>query len=88
MDLWLKDEKRLEYERMDFIPNVENCPSTVFNLFKGFKAEKYRPEQAITEVDIQIKIVNIFFIIFIIYCIINAYCNYYYNNTNCKHNTK
>lgn len=37
---WLEDETRAKYERMDFIPNREECPVNVYNRFKGFKAEK------------------------------------------------
>ena len=41
LDMWLKDENRKQYERIDFNPDVENCPKEIYNLFKGFKAEKY-----------------------------------------------
>lgn len=41
LDMWLEDPKRLSYERMDFFPNRSACPSTVYNLFKGFNAEQY-----------------------------------------------
>lgn len=41
LDMWMEDPKRREYERMDFFPNREACPSTIYNLFKGFEAEKY-----------------------------------------------
>lgn len=37
---WLTDPNRFRYERMDFIPNVKECPENVYNKFKGFKAEK------------------------------------------------
>ena len=40
---WLRDEHRRNYERMDFIPPPMECPSTVYNLFKGFQAEKLNP---------------------------------------------
>ena len=56
LDMWLADEKRLQYERIDFIPNFEDCPVEIYNLFKGFKAEKYRPEQAMTDDEIKLKI--------------------------------
>jgi hypothetical protein len=41
LDVWLEDSERRQYERMDFYPNREACPSTIYNLFKGFEAEKY-----------------------------------------------
>jgi len=44
LDLWLDDEKRLQYERVDFCPNRTKCPPTIYNLFKGFNVEKYKPE--------------------------------------------
>jgi hypothetical protein len=49
IDMWLEDEKRLQYERMDFFPNREACPPSIYNLFKGFNAEKYRPDEAMTK---------------------------------------
>jgi hypothetical protein len=44
LDMWIKDPERLAYDRVDFFPTVDKCPSSVYNLFKGFNAEKYRPE--------------------------------------------
>ena len=49
---WLADPERHIYERVDFIPDVENCPDTVYNLFKGFKAEEYRPVVPVTRDEI------------------------------------
>ena len=40
---WLRDEHRRNYERMDFIPPPMECPETVYNLYKGFQAEKLEP---------------------------------------------
>lgn len=40
---WLRDEHRRNYERMDFIPPPMECPPTVYNLYKGFQAEKLDP---------------------------------------------
>ena len=37
---WLRDEHRRSYERMDFIPPPMECPDSVYNLYKGFMAEK------------------------------------------------
>jgi hypothetical protein len=36
---WKKDETRRQYSKMDFIPDNEQCPEKIFNLFKGFQAE-------------------------------------------------
>jgi hypothetical protein len=38
---------------MDFIPNIENCPDDVYNLFNGFKAEKLEGEYEYDEELIQ-----------------------------------
>lgn len=51
---WLRDENRRSYERMDFIPPPMNCPDTVYNLYKGFAAEKL-PEVPADEVKELIK---------------------------------
>lgn len=45
LDKWIKDPKRRAYDRVDFFPNVEKCPPSVYNLFKGFRAEKYEPAE-------------------------------------------
>jgi hypothetical protein len=49
---WLDDPNRANYERIDFIPDLEMCPPNVFNLFKGFNAEKFRPEVPLTQLEI------------------------------------
>jgi hypothetical protein len=51
LDMWMEDPKRKEYERIDFIPNTKDCPDTIYNLFKGFKAEKYKMELTKEESD-------------------------------------
>jgi hypothetical protein len=33
---WLTDTKKKCYKRVDFRPDIENCPADVLNLFKGF----------------------------------------------------
>ena len=42
VDIFMRDIKNKEgwYERVDFVPNKEKCPDDVYNLFKGFEAEK------------------------------------------------
>ena len=50
---WLDDPDRAYYERIDFIPDLDLCPPYVFNLFKGFNAEKFKPEVPLTEEEIQ-----------------------------------
>jgi hypothetical protein len=42
VDLWMNDANRLSYERADFFPDINKCPPYVFNLFKGFNAEKFK----------------------------------------------
>jgi hypothetical protein len=49
---WLDDPNRANFERIDFIPDLEKCPSNVFNLFKGFNAEKFQPEVPLTQLEI------------------------------------
>jgi len=41
--VWIYDENIRVYDRADFYPNRSKCPSNVYNLFKGFKAESYEP---------------------------------------------
>ena len=49
---WLDDPERSNYERIDFVPDLEKCPPNVFNLFKGFNAEKFKPEKPLTPIEI------------------------------------
>ncbi len=49
---WFEDPERRGYENVDFIPNIEKCPETTYNLFTGFEAEKYKPETPLSEEDI------------------------------------
>jgi hypothetical protein len=52
LDMWLEDPNRREYERMDFYPNRDACPPYIYNLFKGFEAEKHKcvlTQEQITE---------------------------------------
>lgn len=37
---WISDENIRTYEKIDFYPNIEKCPSYIYNLFKGFEVEK------------------------------------------------
>lgn len=48
---WEKDVNRKDYKRLDFIPNMEECPDCVYNLFKGYEAEKYRPTKEWSEAE-------------------------------------
>jgi hypothetical protein len=52
---WLKDKSRREYDRIDFVPDLEECGSRTYNLFKGFNAEKYKPEVKLTHDQILVK---------------------------------
>jgi len=38
---WIIDANRSFFDRTDFIPNTEDCPKNVYNLFDGFEVEKY-----------------------------------------------
>lgn len=48
IETWKEDKNRLSYDRVDFYPNPDLCPDRVYNLFKGFNAEKYRPQVELT----------------------------------------
>jgi Primase C terminal 2 (PriCT-2)/Family of unknown function (DUF5906) len=41
LSIWLKDPRRKSYDRVDFYPDADRCPSNVYNLFEGFEAEKH-----------------------------------------------
>ena len=41
IDKWLKDKTRRSYRSVNFIPPPKKCPHDTFNLFTGFKYEKY-----------------------------------------------
>ena len=58
-DEWLEDPDRAKYERIDFIPDTDLCPPYVFNLFKGFNAEKFRPETHMSKMEIYNQIIPI-----------------------------
>lgn len=49
---WLDDPNRANYERIDFIPDLNMCPPNVFNLFKGFNAEKFNPNKTLSKLEI------------------------------------
>jgi hypothetical protein len=53
LELWIEDKNRAAYERVDFYPNKELCPSTIYNLFKGFNAEKFKPDMPLSEEEIE-----------------------------------
>ena len=52
LEMWKDDPKRLAYESVDFFPNPTKCPASVYNLFRGFNAEKYMPQQPMTNEEI------------------------------------
>lgn len=39
---WLEDKQVRRYDRIDFVPDRSKCPTTVYNLFDGFAAEKHQ----------------------------------------------
>jgi len=49
--IWKKDKNRKEYDRMDFCPDVANCPPTVYNLFKGLRGESLQVTMTQDEMD-------------------------------------
>jgi hypothetical protein len=54
---WRKDSTKKKFDRIDFIPNLNECPDDVYNLFTGFEAEKL--DFDMTELEITIHIKNI-----------------------------
>lgn len=46
---WLKDTKRREYTEVDFIPNINACPSTTYNLYRGLAVERNPPTIPLTD---------------------------------------
>ena len=55
---WLKDPTRKSYERVDFIPNRDACPETVYNLFDGFAAEKVSEEVGVIPADERLTLIE------------------------------
>nr|WPF46472.1 MAG: hypothetical protein [Lake Baikal virophage 3] len=49
--IWLKDPKRKQYDRMDFCPDVANCPDNVYNLFKGLRGESLSMDASGNEIE-------------------------------------
>ena len=49
LDRWVEDKDRLFYENVGFYPEVSVCPPKTYNLFRGFNAEKYRPDTPLTK---------------------------------------
>ena len=39
---WIKDSNVRRFEKVDFIPDRERCPASVFNLFNGFEGENHK----------------------------------------------
>ena len=49
--IWVHDKNIRVYKKADFYPNKNHCPSDVYNLFKGFKAEEYEPINDIEKIN-------------------------------------
>lgn len=49
IDRWIEDPDRLFYENVGFYPEVSLCPPKTYNLFRGFNAEKFKPEVPLTK---------------------------------------
>jgi len=52
---WRKDANRKQFDRIDFVPNASQCPDDVYNLFRGFEAEKLQFEMNDKERESRIK---------------------------------
>jgi hypothetical protein len=48
---WLEDPDRAKFEKIDFIPDLNLCPSYTYNLFKGFQGDKYQPSREFTDAE-------------------------------------
>ena len=51
VSVWLHDESIRIYDKLEFYPVVSDCPPNHYNLFKGFKVEKYAPIVDKTTID-------------------------------------
>jgi len=49
-NIWLKDPKRKQYDRMDFCPDMQSCPESVYNLFKGLKGGELQMDMTPEEI--------------------------------------
>ena len=54
-DIWLRDPTRKQYDRMDFCPDIANCPPSVFNLFKGLQGATLQCEMTEAEMTEAVK---------------------------------
>jgi hypothetical protein len=52
---WRKDPTKKKFDRIDFVPNRNECPKDVYNLFTGFEAEKLHFEMTELEINILVK---------------------------------
>ena len=52
IDLWLKDPTIKIYDKVGFFPNVNECPETIFNLFKPFVASTITNISNISEISL------------------------------------
>jgi hypothetical protein len=49
IDRWIEDPERLFYENVGFYPETSLCPPKTYNLFRGFNAERFRPDVPLTK---------------------------------------
>ena len=49
IDRWVEDPERNFYENVGFYPEISLCPPKTYNLFRGFNAEKFRPDTPLTK---------------------------------------
>ena len=45
LNKWLKDTKKKVFSKLDFYPDISQCPEDVYNIFNGFSIEKIDLEQ-------------------------------------------
>ena len=60
-DEWLKDKERKKFERIVFNPDLENTPPEHYNLFKGFNAENFKPQEPLSKIEIAMLVKPILF---------------------------
>jgi Family of unknown function (DUF5906) len=56
LKMWMEDENRKYYDKVNFIPDVSKCPPSIYNLFTGFYAETFMPKEEMNEEEIEILI--------------------------------
>ena len=58
---WIQDKERRDYDRIVFNPDLKNTPPEHYNLFKGFNAEKFKPNKPLSKLEITLLVKPILF---------------------------